>query len=86
MRKAPGKEAGYVLLPLFVEQAAGESLEAAVKRSSFDEVWNVLQAMQEQDDMLAEIIREMRIELGRTKGFDDSRLSSPTLSENRIYS
>ena len=29
--------------------------------------------MQEQDDLLAEIIREMREERGRTKGFDDAR-------------
>jgi hypothetical protein len=34
----------------------------------------VLQAMQEQDAILAEVIREMREERGRLGGFDDSRL------------
>jgi len=72
MRKAPGKTTGYVLVPLFVEQAKGETIEAALARTEFDEVWNVLQAMQEQDELLAEIIRQMREERGRTKGFDDA--------------
>ncbi|MCX6981027.1 MAG: Helicase associated domain protein [Verrucomicrobia bacterium] len=73
MRKADGKTTGYVLVPLFVEQAKGETIEEALARTEFDEVWNVLQAMQEQDDMLATAIKEMREERGRTKGFDDSR-------------
>ncbi|MEO8427763.1 MAG: helicase-related protein [Verrucomicrobiota bacterium] len=73
MRRSPGKTTGYVLVPLYVELAGGETVEAAVKRGGFDEVWDVLQSMQEQDDVFAEIIREMREERGRTKGFDDSR-------------
>jgi superfamily II DNA or RNA helicase len=73
MRKSPGKTTGYVLVPLFVEQAAGELIEDAVKRAEFDEVWAVLQAMQEQDELLVDIIRQMREDRGRTGGFDDSR-------------
>jgi superfamily II DNA or RNA helicase len=73
MRKASSKTTGYVLVPLFVEQAKGETIEEALARTEFDEVWNVLQAMQEQDELLAEIIREMREDRGRTKGFDDTR-------------
>ena len=57
MRKAPDKEVGYVMVPLFVEQEAGESIEEALERTGFDEVWNVLEAMKEQDDVLADIIR-----------------------------
>ena len=74
MRMAPGKERGYVLLPLFLETHENESLEVAVKRTDFEEAWDVLQAMQEQDGVLADIIREMREEKGRLGGFDDSRL------------
>jgi superfamily II DNA or RNA helicase len=73
MRRAPGKTTGYVLVPIYLEQAAGESVEAAVSRAEFDEVWGVLQALQDQDEILAEIIREMREERGRTKGFNDAR-------------
>ncbi len=73
MRRSPGKTTGYVLVPLYVELAAGETVEAAVNRAEFDEVWDVLQSLQEQDDVLAEIIREMREERGRTDSFDDGR-------------
>ena len=73
MRRSPGKTTGYVLVPLYLEQTADESIEEAVNRAEFDQVWDVLQSLQEQDEVLAEIIREMREECGRTKGFDDSR-------------
>lgn len=73
MRRSPGKTRGYVLVPLYVELAAGETIEAAVNRATFDEVWDVLQSLQEQDDVLAEIIRAMREQRGRTKGFDDAK-------------
>jgi len=73
MRKAPDKEVGFVLVPLYLEQGEGETVEDALEQTDFSEVWNVLQAMQEQDEELADIIRQMREERGRTKGYDDSR-------------
>jgi superfamily II DNA or RNA helicase len=77
MRLSPGtgKTTGYVLVPLYVEQSANESVEAAVTRSSFDEVWDVLHSLQEQDDVLAELIRHMGELKGRGKGFDDGRFA-----------
>jgi predicted helicase len=75
MRKVEGKERGYIMLPLFVEAGAGETEAEALKRTGFDEAWNVLQAMQEQDATLADIIRNMRIERGKTGGFDDTQLA-----------
>lgn len=74
MRKVDGKETGYVLLPLFLETLEDETLEEALERSDFGEAWDVLQAMQEQDGVLAEIVREIREERGRLGGFNDSRL------------
>ena len=74
MRKADGKETGYVLLPLFLETQESETIEEALERTDFEEAWDVLQAMQEQDAVLADIIREMLEERGRKGGFDDSRL------------
>lgn len=73
MRRSPGKTTGYVLVPLYLEQAVGETIEQAISRAAFDEVWEVLQSLQEQDEVLAEIIRAMREQRGRSKGFDDSR-------------
>lgn len=75
MRRSPGKITGYVLVPLYLEQTSGESVETAVSRAEFEEVWDVLQSLQEQDDVLAEIIREMSEQKGRGKGYDDSRFA-----------
>jgi predicted helicase len=69
--EATKKTRGYVLVPLFLEQVEGETVEEAVARAQFDEVWAVLQALQEHDEVLAEIIRRMREERGLTKGFND---------------
>jgi superfamily II DNA or RNA helicase len=69
MRVAPGKTTGFVLVPLYVEQAGGETVEQAIARAEFDEVWQVLQSLQEQDDVLAETISRLREDRGRGKGF-----------------
>ena len=75
MRRSPGKTTGYVLVPLYVEQAVGETVESAVNRSNFDEVWDVLQSLQEHDEVLAELIRDMGVQKGRCQGFDDNRFA-----------
>ena len=75
MRKSPGKEFGYVMVPLFVEQAANESIEEALHRTGFSDIWDLLGAMKEQDDVLTDIIRQMREDKGRTGGYDESRFS-----------
>jgi predicted helicase len=76
MRKSPStqKTTGYVLVPLFLEQVEGETIETAVARAQFDEVWVVFPALQEHDEVLAEIIRHLREERGRTKWYDDKAL------------
>ena len=56
-----------------MEQAAGESLDAAVARAEFDEVWAVLQALQEQDEVLDDLIHQMQAERRLAKGFHDFR-------------
>jgi superfamily II DNA or RNA helicase len=73
--KDSDKTIGYVLVPLYLEQATNESIGQAVLRSNFSEVWDVLQSLQEQDDVLAEIIREMSEQKGRGKGYDDNRFA-----------
>jgi predicted helicase len=67
MRKPHGsnKEVGYVVIPLFLEREKGEMLEKALERSEFDEVADVLNAMQEQDVDLVQIIRELQEAKGR---------------------
>jgi superfamily II DNA or RNA helicase len=90
MRKSPGKDVGYVLLPLYVEQGAGESVESAIARSGFDEIVEVLQSLIEQDTIFKDLIRTHAIQKGQGIGFDDSRLHDriefigPAISVNRI--
>lgn len=52
MRKAQGKKFGYVLLPIFAKD--GEAIENQLEATQFEVVWDVLQAMKEQDHVLAE--------------------------------
>jgi superfamily II DNA or RNA helicase len=73
MRHAEGKTFGYVFVPLYVEQSRGETTLEAVKRSNYDEIWNVLNRLQEHDDLLAQIIDDLRTQRGETGGFDDTR-------------
>ncbi len=74
MRKHPGKERGYILIPLFMQDAGQEELEQALAKTKFDTVWDVLQAMCEQDESLVEIIAKLREARGRILGVNDSRL------------
>ena len=71
MRRSDGKELGYVLVPLYLKQALGESIEDAVKRTEFDEIWDILQSLQEQDEVLADIISSYGEQKGQGKGFND---------------
>lgn len=72
MRRSPNKPFGFVLVPLFLEQHEGESIEDALARTKFRDVWNVLGAMLEQDDLFAQVIRQMREDRGERGGYDDS--------------
>lgn len=74
MRKSPGKQHGYVMVPLFLDMTADETIEEALHRTDFSDVWDVLSAMKEQDDVLTDIIRQMREDRGRTGGYDESGL------------
>jgi superfamily II DNA or RNA helicase len=64
MRKAPGKDVGYIFLPLFVEIERGESLDDALIQSEFSEVWAVMQALAENDQAFGDIIRLAGEEMG----------------------
>ncbi|RJP78974.1 MAG: hypothetical protein C4522_10650 [Desulfobacteraceae bacterium] len=67
------KTMGYILVPLFVQQRSGESIDEALDRTDFGDIWNVLQAMKEQDEILAETIHKMREKQGSLGGYDDGK-------------
>jgi superfamily II DNA or RNA helicase len=68
------KTCGYVLVPLFLEKRKGESENEAVGRSDFGEVAEVLNALQETDEVLNDVIKELNVERGKIGGFDERRL------------
>jgi len=76
MRKPQGlnKEVGYVVIPVFRDRSSGETLEEALERTEFDDVADVLNAMQEQDEDLVQIIRDLQEAKGRGEVFDPRRL------------
>ena len=67
MRLSRGKEMGYILVPIYIELKKNETVEEAVERASFEEVWNVLQAMLDQDEQLYHAVQEVAKESGRGK-------------------
>jgi hypothetical protein len=76
MRRIGGadKEVGYVVVPVFLERTKGETISEAVQRSDFADVADVLNAMQEQNDDLVQLIREFQEAKGRGEIFDPRRL------------
>jgi predicted helicase len=77
MRKPSGSEKtiGYVVVPLFLERKKDETLEEALQRSNFDNVADILNAMQEQDEDLVQIIREIQEAKGRGEVFNPRKLT-----------
>ena len=76
MRKPRGattKTVGYVLVPLFAG-VDGEGLEEAIKTEKFDSVADVLNALQEHDEELVDIICELQQRKGQGEVFDPKRL------------
>ena len=77
MRKPQGastKTLGYVVVPLFAADCKQKSLDEAIESEGFDQVADVLNALQEQDEDLIDIIRELRERKGAGDPFDLRRL------------
>ncbi|WP_454909824.1 Helicase associated domain protein [Variovorax gossypii] len=49
MRKAEGKDLGYILVPLRVDLTAGETIEQAIDRGNFHQIIQVLRSLTEND-------------------------------------
>ena len=77
LRKAEWKEKGYIFIPVVVDE--DESPENLIKSSDFDTVWEVLQAMMDQDQRLESIVSQLRIMQGADK--EDSEAWQNTMSE-----
>ena len=82
MRKPRGetkKTVGYVFVPLFLGNS-GESIDDAIKSERFDAVSDVLNALQEHDEELVDLIREARQARGEGKPFKPRVLGDKVLT------
>jgi len=59
MRKAPGKEYGYIVVPIAVPP--GSSPEAVLKEGSFKAVWQILSALRSHDEDMNRDINQIRL-------------------------
>jgi superfamily II DNA or RNA helicase len=78
MRKPRGpttKTVGYVVVPVFAGVNEEDSLEDAIKSEKFEAVVDVLNALQEHDDELIDIIREIKQRKGADEPFNPRRLN-----------
>ena len=65
LRKAEWKEKGYIFIPVVVDEDV--TPEDLIKSSDFDTVWEVLQAMMDQDQRLESIVSQLRTMQGEGK-------------------
>ena len=63
MRKADWKESGYIFIPVFLEEDSDP--EEIINNSDFGTVWEVLQAMLDQDQRIQGVVSKMRIIQGK---------------------
>ena len=78
MRKPRGpttKTVGYVVVPVFAGMGENDSLEDAIKSEKFEAVVDVLNALQEHDEELVDIIREIKERKGAGEPFNPRRLN-----------
>ncbi|MDO8446598.1 MAG: Helicase associated domain protein [Deltaproteobacteria bacterium] len=74
MRKAEWKERGYIFIPVVVGEDANP--DEIIESSDFATVWEVLQAMVDQDQRLQSVVSKLRVLQGKgevgTKAWEDT--------------
>jgi superfamily II DNA or RNA helicase len=63
IRKAPNKKIGRIIIPIFIDKDEDATLN--LEQSCFKPVWKVLNALRAHDDIFAEELDHLRLELGR---------------------
>jgi hypothetical protein len=79
MRKAKGKEKGYIFVPVFV--GAETDPEKCLDSSDFKTIWQVLQAMVDNDKHIQDVISRLRTLQGM--GETDSKAWNAAMAEYR---
>lgn len=77
MRQPKGRSTkafGYVVVPVFAGMGESDSVEKAIVDERFDVVADVVNALQDHDDVLVDIIRDIRERKGAGQPFNPRRL------------
>ena len=77
MRKPRGtssKKLGYIFIPLLVESTKGTMTESSIEETDYRAIADVINAMQELDEDLKDIITEIRYQTGLTGHFNPRKL------------
>jgi hypothetical protein len=77
IRKATNKKKGLIILPVFID--ANDDPEINLEESCFKPIWKVLNALRSHDDILAEELDHLRLELGRRTFKKPPKLSKITI-------
>lgn len=77
IRKPRGsnKQWGYIFVPIFLEKKKGETDLEASQRSNFKELYEVINALRDHDEVLDDIIKKLRIQKGQKGNFDGTSLN-----------
>ena len=73
--RGSNKKFGYIVVPLFADTSDLNNLEETIKKEGFDDVAEILNALQEQDEELVDIIKELQEAKGKGEIFNPKRLS-----------
>ena len=65
IRKAPDKMVGTIIIPVFVDDMSDP--EQALESGEFDRVWQIVRALRDHDDVLADELDGLRRELGQRR-------------------
>ena len=74
--KDSDKQFGYIVVPLFADTTDLNNLEETIKKEGFDDVAEILNALQEQDEELLDIIRELQEAKGKDGVFNPQHLAN----------
>ena len=77
IRKAPNKKRGLIILPVFID--VNDDPEINLEESCYKPIWKVLNALRSHDDILAEELDHLRLELGRRTYKKPPKLSKITI-------
>lgn len=80
MRNSPGKERGYIFLPVWRNAAAGETFDTAVSREGFKPVLDTLRALASQDALLESLLDVAGVQSAPTRGLAETSLIEYTAS------